>query len=327
MEEEDVWIFQKTKKNKKENLISTQSISTKKKKKKTNDNTILYDLNNDQKKKTIEEMIKIIEEICQLLENSYYFENLLSNFNRNNFKFKKNMEKNEEMNMKNVDENEEKNNDEKRIHSILSLGIGSPSHSISSLWQFCLLLVLKKYFPTFFYIYDPLMSSEDQELCTYYHINYLNFHSISENKNENYFLWSNSRILSSFLPSFPLESDEYILFYMPHCPYKLYCNVLWSFWPLLSQVLILGNSFENYSLMRGLRAKTTRKIIHSNGIEEEEKDGDLIERLMSHINKNELYYKETKIWNFFFLSSKNKLKNNNDSNIFDRLEPAFCDLK
>lgn len=37
---------------------------------------------------------------------------------------------------------------------------------------------------------------------------------------------------------------------MPHCPYRLYCNVLWSHWHTLDDVCILGNSFESYSLRR-----------------------------------------------------------------------------
>eukprot|EP01034_Spumella_vulgaris_P026250 gene26250-32796_t len=37
------------------------------------------------------------------------------------------------------------------------------------------------------------------------------------------------------------------LFFMPHCPYRLYCNLLWQNWSQLSNTVILGNSFQSYS--------------------------------------------------------------------------------
>lgn len=36
------------------------------------------------------------------------------------------------------------------------------------------------------------------------------------------------------------------LFYMPHCPMRLYCNVLWSHWESLDSTVIFGNSFRSY---------------------------------------------------------------------------------
>lgn len=36
------------------------------------------------------------------------------------------------------------------------------------------------------------------------------------------------------------------LFYMPHCPMRLYCNVLWSHWDQLDTTIIFGNSFHSY---------------------------------------------------------------------------------
>lgn len=36
------------------------------------------------------------------------------------------------------------------------------------------------------------------------------------------------------------------LFYMPHCPMRLYCNVLWSHWETLPSTIIYGNSFHSY---------------------------------------------------------------------------------
>lgn len=36
------------------------------------------------------------------------------------------------------------------------------------------------------------------------------------------------------------------LFYMPHCPMRLYCNVLWSHWECLDSIIMFGNSFHSY---------------------------------------------------------------------------------
>mmetsp|Transcript_40368 Transcript_40368/g.84791 ORF Transcript_40368/g.84791 Transcript_40368/m.84791 type:complete len:412 (-) Transcript_40368:3368-4603(-) len=51
------------------------------------------------------------------------------------------------------------------------------------------------------------------------------------------------------------SSSAYTLFYMPHCPMRLYCNVLWSHWDHIfpindktmdEPILIFGNSFLTY---------------------------------------------------------------------------------
>ena len=46
------------------------------------------------------------------------------------------------------------------------------------------------------------------------------------------------------------SSSGRTLFFMPHCPYRLYCNVLWSNWKQLDSLIILGNSFQNYHTRR-----------------------------------------------------------------------------
>lgn len=50
------------------------------------------------------------------------------------------------------------------------------------------------------------------------------------------------------------RENDHILFYMPHCPMRLYCNVLWAHWDHIvpdqsqdtSPVIIFGNSFQAY---------------------------------------------------------------------------------
>jgi hypothetical protein len=41
--------------------------------------------------------------------------------------------------------------------------------------------------------------------------------------------------------SSPSHDNNFYLFYMPHCPYRLYCNVLWQNWFHLDRIFILGN--------------------------------------------------------------------------------------
>ena len=53
---------------------------------------------------------------------------------------------------------------------------------------------------------------------------------------------------------------------MPHCPYSLYNNVIWKNWNALDTFLILGNSFESYSL-RNLHRRNEKK-----GKDEDEAD-------------------------------------------------------
>lgn len=37
-----------------------------------------------------------------------------------------------------------------------------------------------------------------------------------------------------------------IIFYMPHCPYRLYCNILYSYWDCLNSIIIVGNRYRIY---------------------------------------------------------------------------------
>lgn len=40
------------------------------------------------------------------------------------------------------------------------------------------------------------------------------------------------------------------LVFMPHCPYGLYCNLLWANWFHLNSIVIIGNSFKSYGIRR-----------------------------------------------------------------------------
>ena len=39
------------------------------------------------------------------------------------------------------------------------------------------------------------------------------------------------------------SSSSTTLFYLPHCPYRLYCNLLWANWECFDKMYILGNRY------------------------------------------------------------------------------------
>ena len=53
------------------------------------------------------------------------------------------------------------------------------------------------------------------------------------------------------------------MFFMPHCPFRLYSNVLWANWSpsLLSRVTIVGNSFSAYD-SRSLSASARQEEVN-----------------------------------------------------------------
>lgn len=114
------------------------------------------------------------------------------------------------------------------ISKIIALGLG-PFSSSTSVLQFSLLVSLKNEFTVEHVdIYEPRSTTLDEEVANYYNI------TTVENRNGLY----------------PNSKEEYVLYYMPHCPYRLYNNVIWSNWEQLSNICILGNSFESYKLRK-----------------------------------------------------------------------------
>ncbi len=128
---------------------------------------------------------------------------------------------------------------------ITALGIGSIARCYStsyssSLWQFSLLLVLKDLLTsmvcspnTDFTIpvvcYEPQFCVVDDELCRHYGI------AVMKDNSRGFF----DPIQSSSSPSPDIINMHF--YYMPHCPYRLYCNVLWSHWEELNNIAIIGN--------------------------------------------------------------------------------------
>lgn len=111
--------------------------------------------------------------------------------------------------------------------AIIALGIGSISQYINSMWQFALLVLLKERFEDVKVLsFDPVASKIDQDISLTFGVDVL-----KENLKGNY----------------NLSEEDRIIYYMPHCPYRLYCNVIWNHWSNLSKIVIIGNRYHFHS--------------------------------------------------------------------------------
>lgn len=128
-----------------------------------------------------------------------------------------------------------------KFSHVVALGIGSIARSPNAQLQFGLLLFLRDLCrgdtPTsdsdvIVTCYDPSMTATDVEICRRVGVNVMT---------------DNTKGFLSFSPT----DGACTLVYMPHCPYRLYCNVLWSLWSQLSNIFLVGNSFQSYALRRG----------------------------------------------------------------------------
>lgn len=117
-------------------------------------------------------------------------------------------------------------------HTAVCLGIGSIGASDNSLIQFALALLLKEYLQCPVYMYDPVCSSKERVL-----IRESGCYFDTDNRQCNINITELSRVME-------VQCDK-ALFYMPHCGWRLYSNVLYSHWSreLLSSLCIIGNSF------------------------------------------------------------------------------------
>jgi hypothetical protein len=52
-----------------------------------------------------------------------------------------------------------------------------------------------------------------------------------------------------------------VLFFLPHCPYRLYCNLVWANWENLSDVHIFGNRYHNVPCV--VMSRLTNKAEHA----------------------------------------------------------------
>lgn len=80
--------------------------------------------------------------------------------------------------------------------------------------------------------FEPFMKPIERKVLEHFHVELL--------ENEQ----GKRRILLDDENCSPEKS--FSLFFMPHCPMRLYSNVLWANWFELSRLLIFGNSFKAY---------------------------------------------------------------------------------
>jgi hypothetical protein len=116
-----------------------------------------------------------------------------------------------------------KNND---FQNIIILGLGNFMDSKNSFLQLSLVLCLKQFIISRKFektvlqlsFFEPLITSNERRICET-----LGILVLEEN------LYGKYKVLTK------------TLFYMPHCPYRLYCNVLWANWDNLDLLFIIGN--------------------------------------------------------------------------------------
>jgi hypothetical protein len=126
----------------------------------------------------------------------------------------------------------------KAVDTVIALGLGSFSQSKNALIQLALLVLIRSSLldelrPVLCYIYDPMMNEEDFQLCAA-----LGVTALPTNNKGIYRTGNDSDTTKR------LSTNESILYYMPHCPFRLYCNVLWDNWNVLVKCMIVGNRYS-----------------------------------------------------------------------------------
>lgn len=133
-----------------------------------------------------------------------------------------------------------------KFKSIICLGIGNFSTSANCLLQLSLYISLRtKYldnnesnvqkdsndnsnnFRTQSFLYDPMLTEIEKSICFQ-----LGISVCEENLHGQYLVSSKDEAI-----------DEKVLFFLPHCPYQLYCNLLWTNVAELHRIYILGNRY------------------------------------------------------------------------------------
>lgn len=148
------------------------------------------------------------------------------------------------------------------FNSILGLGLGTLSSPTSILQLAMYLCLCRKllldvtdnsdYLHNSRVVYDPNMTSYDRSVCERLGITVLSTNLKGKHRVNNYKAITNHNGCNAFThiisddPSI-VDTDRQsdggccTLFFLPHCPYRLYCNLLWENWQDLDKLFILGN--------------------------------------------------------------------------------------
>lgn len=152
------------------------------------------------------------------------------------------------------------------FNSIVGLGLGTLS-SPTSLLQLAMYLCLCRkllldvsdsnndiHYSSSRVVYDPNMTSYDRLVCERLGISVLSTNLKGKHKANNYTAINNHNGCNALAHTFDdpsivdRQSEDgccYTLFFLPHCPYRLYCNLLWENWEDLDKLFILGNRYKH----------------------------------------------------------------------------------
>jgi len=94
------------------------------------------------------------------------------------------------------------------------------------------------------YYYEPCILPEERDLLeTVFHVAVLESNEFGKLRVQSMRRQDGEKASAT---TTSMKSVSKSLFYMPHCPMRLYCNVLWSHWESLDSTIIYGNSFHSY---------------------------------------------------------------------------------
>eukprot|EP00984_Skeletonema_dohrnii_P000759 scaffold221_cov113-Skeletonema_dohrnii-CCMP3373.AAC.3 len=94
------------------------------------------------------------------------------------------------------------------------------------------------------YYYEPCILAEERDLLeTVFHVSVLENNEFGKLHLQSMRRQDGEKASAT---TTSMTSVSKSLFYMPHCPMRLYCNVLWSQWESLDSTIIYGNSFHSY---------------------------------------------------------------------------------
>lgn len=116
---------------------------------------------------------------------------------------------------------------ESKFDRIIAFGLGNLTSDTSKLQLIlylclCDSLLTGDHSCTSQSVYDPCISAFDLKV-----LELLQIPVLSENTKGKHFI----------------DDKGLTLFYLPHCPYRLYCNILWANWNNFDRLYLLGNRF------------------------------------------------------------------------------------
>lgn len=127
------------------------------------------------------------------------------------------------------------------FENLICIGIGNFTLVTNSFIQFLFALcfaddiknVQMTTIGSFLGVFDPIMTDSELDICKHFDIqsqgeidSYVTTHCIQRESQDHHMV------------SFQALK---VIYFMPHCPYALYCKLLWLNWNNLSNVVIIGN--------------------------------------------------------------------------------------